>query len=450
MDGRRCGRGVAVALCLAAFGPLSLGLSCAGIFYPSLAADIGVSTGLLGWYTPAMWIASLVALPLLGRLLMRLGARVCMTAAAVAVALDFVALSFTGGLAWFVACGLVMGASVAMLLFLAPSTLVNLWFPKRAGALLGVVMACAGVGGAVWCAVGGLCIEAWGWQAAYRLFCVLSLVLGAVPSALLVRGAPPAEEPARAEAQAQTRRDAPVRHAVARLSPEVAARVAAARERLAGKRGSGSAGEFARPLPTETGVSVGSASASGLLLLIADIAFILNFGMFLYFLIPSFATSLPAASAFPLLGALASSAAMAGQTASKIVLGFVGDRAPAAGTVAGIAAGLAGMAALWFCAGEAALVLAGAFLFGAFCGVANVMMPLFTRLGFGMRDYPRIYAKVSMAASLGAIVSGVLWSAALGVTDSYAELFVGIATLLCIALALVTVLARRLRYRDEG
>lgn len=39
MGAGRGGIGVAAALRLTSFGPLLLGLSCAGIFYPSLSAD---------------------------------------------------------------------------------------------------------------------------------------------------------------------------------------------------------------------------------------------------------------------------------------------------------------------------------------------------------------------------------------------------------------------------
>ena len=512
MFGGRSGRSVVVALCLTSFGPLSLGLSCSGIFYPKLSVDLGVSVGLLSYYMSAVWIAALVTLPLLSRLFVRIGPRVCVTAACLLISIDFVALSFTGGLVWFVACGLVMGIGAAMLLFLAPSTLVNRWFTKRAGALLGVVMAFTGVGGIVWCAIGGACIELWGWQVTYRLFGALSLAFGAVPAAMLVRDVPvpstkgemvdASEEASFGSTGAGMTEDASgpkasvvsfdpahlngrgrVRHLdihrhpylayrgedgvevpaapVSQLPPDVARRIARLRDRSVGRRAatatarriaarrSATAESSERPLPTEMGVPAHQALPSGLLLLIADISFILNFGMYLYFVIPSFASSVSAALAFPLLGAVASSIAMAGQTASKIVLGFVGDRAPSAGTAAGIVIGLMGMAILWFCADWPALVLLGSFLFGAYCGVANVMMPIFTRLGFGMRDFPRIYARVSMAASLGAIVSGFLWGTVIGATGGYAELFVGVATLLVLALWLVAVLSRRLSSPDS-
>ena len=56
------------ALVLTSFIPLSLGLSCAGIFYPAVSADLGIGTGLLGYYTSILWLAAMVTLPVMGRL----------------------------------------------------------------------------------------------------------------------------------------------------------------------------------------------------------------------------------------------------------------------------------------------------------------------------------------------------------------------------------------------
>jgi len=48
---------VVVAMVLTSFIPLSLGLSCAGIFYPALSDYLGVERGMLSYYTSVLWIA---------------------------------------------------------------------------------------------------------------------------------------------------------------------------------------------------------------------------------------------------------------------------------------------------------------------------------------------------------------------------------------------------------
>lgn len=72
---------VVAALTLTSFIPLSLGLSCAGIFYPALSADLGVGAGLLGYYTSILWLAAMVALPFMGRLLNSCDARIAVAGA---------------------------------------------------------------------------------------------------------------------------------------------------------------------------------------------------------------------------------------------------------------------------------------------------------------------------------------------------------------------------------
>ena len=71
--------------------------------------------------------------------------------------------------------------------------------------------------------------------------------------------------------------------------------------------------------------------------LICAMCFFLNIGMYVYFMIPSYATTLDIGAAMPLLGATASSVAMAGQTISKLMLGAVGEKHPQAATIGVIA-----------------------------------------------------------------------------------------------------------------
>lgn len=112
------------ALVLTSFIPLSLGLSCAGIFYPAVSADLGIGTGLLGYYTSILWLAAMVTLPVMGRLLERRDARLCVGGAVVVIAVAFVWLSFTQ-LLWQFYAGVVgvvllfVGGGSAVLLYVA-------------------------------------------------------------------------------------------------------------------------------------------------------------------------------------------------------------------------------------------------------------------------------------------------------------------------------------------
>jgi len=176
----------------------------------------------------------------------------------------------------------------------------------------------------------------------------------------------------------------------------------------------------------------------------------LNFGMYLYSMIPSYVASMDISASMPLLGATASSVAMAAQTIAKVVLGYTGDRKPYASTCAGVGLGIVGV--ILFATGlqAVALVYAAAFTYGVFYGVTNVMMPILTRKNFGVRDYARIYARVSMASCTGALVSGFIWGSTIEATGSFTITFIGVTTMMALSIIFLLVVKRMGRSPEKG
>ena len=395
---------VVAALVLTSFMPLSMGLSCAGIFYPALSEHLGVEKGMLSYYTSVIWVSALVTLPAMGKLLNRGDARACTTGAVALIAVAFAWLSLTSALWMFYAASVLMGMGVGMLLFLAPSTLINRWFAKRAGALLGIVMAFTGVGGVVWSLVGGALIETVGWSATYLAFGVLSACT--IPATLFMVATSPASK---------------------RLAPY-------------GAEAGGVPGE--KPAAALSGVPAKQAFRSPAFYLICLMCFTLNVGMYVYFMVPSYATTLDIGAALPILGSTASSVAMAGQTVSKLVLGSVGERHLHSSTVAALSCGIAGVA-LFAAFGESVVSFyAAALLFGAYYGISNVMMPLFTRASFGDADYALIYSRVSMVASVSNAIAAFVLGTVIDATGSYLPMFVIVLVLMAITVATVIALSR--------
>lgn len=395
---------VVFALVLTSFIPLSLGLSCAGIFYTSVAASLGVGVGVLSYYISVLWISTLIFLPLCGRLLARVDARICVTAAVAVMALDFVWLANVHELWQFYTGAFAMGIGVTMLLFLAPSTLINRWFAKRAGFFIGIVMAFTGVGGVVWSTVGGILINSIGWSATYLVFALLCLLT--IPATIFCIAS----------------------------SPEKRGLV---------PFGAQESEDDSASIRPASGTSAQEAFRSRTFILLLVLAFCLNLGMGFYFLMPAFTSTLAVSAANPLLGATAASAAMAGQTISKIVLGSIGDKRPTLGFMIGLGLGLAGIVIfLTDAAITVVIVYAAAFLYGFFYGVTNVMLPIATRFAYGVADYATIYARISMAASAGSIVSGFLWGTIVQLTGSYPIVFIGVAAIIVAAIAIVMLFMR--------
>ena len=258
----------------------------------------------------------------------------------------------------------------------------------------------------VWSTVGGAQIQAIGWSATYLVFGALSLVT--LPFTLFCMASSP-----------EDRHQLPVGLDAAEGMSE--AKVDAAYE--------------------ATGITAGKAQWMPSFLIILGIAFLLNFGMYVYYVVPSYAASLSLSAVFPLLGATASSAAMAGQTISKVILGGVGERHPYPSAMVAVGLGAVGIACLAFGGESLILFYAGAFAFGVYYGVANVMLPIFTRHAFGLRDHAKIYSRISMAATAGLTITGFVWGTLVDVTG-FGAMFIGVAAFILLALVLISLRGR--------
>lgn len=411
------GYAVVAALVITSFIPLSMGLSCAGIFYPSLSIALSVEPGMLSYYTSILWVAALVALPFMGKLLNNKDARLCLCAAVAIIALTFVWLSFTSALWQFYVAGAAMGVGVGMLLFLAPSTLINRWFVKRAGFLLGIVMAFTGIGGVVWSSVGGVLIQAIGWSATYLIFALCSALT--VPIAFFMVASHPKEK------------------GLVPFGTTV--------ESLEGVK----SGEDEAPAPFAF-VRASEAYKMPVFYLICTLCFTLNIGMYVYFMVPSYAATLEIGAMLPLLGATASSVAMAGQTVSKLILGATGEKAPSISTIAALSFGILGVAGFALLNASVIAFYASAFCFGIYYGITNVMMPLFTRASFGDGDYAKIYARVSMVASVSNAAAAFIWGTLIDATQSYMPMFVGVIALMAISCLMVVLIKIAAAKKPKG
>lgn len=407
---------IVLTFVMCCFGPVSFGLSCAGLFFTPVAGEFGVSPGMSSYFITVLWIVQMAFLPFMGKMIATRDARLCTSLAVIVMAVGFLLLSCIGAMWQYFCCAALVGFGVTMLLMVAPSTLINRWFNKRSGFLIGLCMAFTGVGGVVWNSVGGIVMEMAGWRMTYLLFAVLTLVLALPLTLFVVRGYPsekglvPYGGQGKAANESFEQRD-------------VSAKIA-----------------FKRP----------SFAA------LCVFAFLLNSGMYVYQMIPSYATSLPASADFSLLGATAAAVAMAAQTIAKVVEGIVGERKPGMTIALAMLCGMAGIV-LMMLAGETAwLLYAAAGLFGCYYAVTNVMLPILTRRFYGVADYSIIYARVSIAASLGCVVSSFAWGTLIDVTGGYTFMFLGVVAVMAFALAAALMAlqsdsrARRVEGADEG
>ncbi len=384
------------------FGPCALVLSCAGIYFRPVSADLGIDPGMASYYLTALFAGSFLSLPFSGKLLQGKDARLCVTASSLLVAVVFFALSFTMSLPYFIACGFVMGLAIPMLLYLAAPVLINRWFVKRAGFFVGIAMAFTGIGGVVFNPIGTYFITTVGWAVGYRVFAVITLIT-TLPFSLFVIRSYPQDKGLEAF----------------------------------GAEGADASGASAVQ-SAQAGMKASEAFRTKEFVLIFIWTLFVNICMYAYIILATFIGGMEVAGVENVLtfAGFAVSVAMVGQTLGKVAFGVIGDKSPQICIIIGFAAGIIGLLCFQFIPATQASILIAAFLVGMFASLTNVVLPIMTRRVFGTLEYSDIYSRISMAASLGGIVYALIWGTLHTITGSWAPMFIGEAIMMAICIAI--------------
>lgn len=393
---------IVAALCLINFGPVSFCLSCAGIFYTPVAADINTSPATLSYFLAAFSVSMVVALTPLGKLFNRVDCRLIMTVSIGILAACFVGLSFVQAAWQFLALAFVMGIGLTSCVYLAPPILINRWFSKRSGFFIGIVMAFTGVGGMLWATVGGALIASVGWRVTYLIFAALTAAIG-LPCSLFILKDRPAS--------------------VGRVP-----------------YGYDSSSESSESYEQE-GVDASVARKSPSFFALLAFSLVVSLNVYVYGMIPSYVASLPVSGEFPLLGAVASSCAMAASIVGKTMWGGLGEKNILATVIAACACAIGGLIVFATAPSFWPLVCVAAIAYGLIYGEQTVFCPIVTRQFYGIRSYSEIYSTVSVVVCVGVIASSFIGGTIVNVTGSYLAMFAFIATALvaaCLLLALAT------------
>lgn len=383
--------------------PCSLVLSCAGIFFTPVSEFFGVARATFTLYFSILNIAMMLTLPVAGKLLSRMDARLVLSVSVGLCGLGLFGMSISSAMWMFYVCGAILGIGVAPLIYLAVPSLINAWCVKKVGFFVGLCMAFTGIGGVIFNPLGTALIQsgAEGWRVAYRVFALITLV-GTLPFTLLIVRNKPEDKG---------------------LLPYGAGEA---------EQGAGEASA-----PAVTGVSANIAMKTPAFLALVVFCGIITLNQTIYQFLSSYATSF--ADSLPEIAAasgVVASAAMAGQAIGKVLLGAVNDKSPRLGVIFGVGSGAIGVLMMWFLPSVLALLLVGAFLFGIVYAMTTVETPLLVRTVFGSRDYTNIYSRISMVGSLMSAVAAVFWSFIIDSPGGFPLMF--ILGLVCMAICAAT------------
>lgn len=366
---------IVVCCCMALV--IALMMNCIGVFAPAVSAYFGVATVQFTLYFTIMNIVMMVFLPFAGRLVGKIDLRIFFAACGVLCTVANLIFAFASSIVFFYVGAVVAAFGFAPIVFLAIPRIIGSWFVERVGFFTGLALAFSGIGGVIFNPMLSAIIDTGdaGWRTAYIVTAALIFILVVPFSVFVLRNSPEDKG----------------------LKP------------YGFKEGAESA---AAPSVVNTGVSANKAMKTVAFFAIIVFAFLLSFNQMVYQFFPTycltFSETMPEIAE---LSAIIASFCMAGLVIGKIALGAIADKSVGLSVATCVALGIVGILCIWMFPSVAAILLAGAFLFGFVYAAATVVTPLLVRGVFGNRDYAAIYAVVGSFITLG----GALASSALAI-----------------------------------
>lgn len=395
---------VIVTGCMLTFGCAALGFSTWGLFQPVVSDALGVPKTEFALYITIMYLTMTAFSPIAGKILQTKDVRVVLTVAACVVSGSFLLTSFATRIWVFYVAGVLLGIGEIFILWLAIPTLINNWFVKRSGSIIGLCMAFTGIGGAVWSTVFTV-MKSGGadFHTIYRLWAVIALV-SAVPFTLFcVRGKP----------------------ADVGLLPY------------------GASTEGGPTVAPTRGLSAKLAMRNPAFYVLCLFAGVINFTVLIAMQFPTYTKQLSGVTFDVLVvGGIMSTVMMVGQAIGKVTIGTVADRSARGALLFAIGAGALGIVLCWLGFTSPAVLYGGAFIFGFFYATALVLVPVLSRQIFGVREYPVIYSRVSTVFNFIAAFASVSW-AFIGTSFGFAAVFTVGLVLLAVVLGLGTFLLNK-------
>ena len=165
---------------------MSLLTTALSFFVAPVCEDLGFGRGSFTLYYSLMVAAGAVSASFLGTYMNSHGPRGVILVSGVWIGLGLLGFSFSTQLWMFYALGAAMGLFGSTCVYLAANVIVQQSYSsKHAAAILGIVMAGAGIGGVIWSNLIPKLLDAFGWRFGYRVAAVLWVVLALLAALIL-------------------------------------------------------------------------------------------------------------------------------------------------------------------------------------------------------------------------------------------------------------------------
>lgn len=379
---------------------MGIGTNCNGIFMQPVADSLGVGRGDVSAFVTVMGIAGAATAPFVGSLINKIDIRKLLTMSVMASGLGFMALSLIDSLWQYCLIGAVIGVGVGLGSFMTVTVILNNWFVKNVGLVIGITLSSSSLVGIVMNPVLNNVIQSYGWRSAYRLMgalmlCALPIIWGLIRMHPSQKGSQPwGADDIKSQEQ-------------------------------------GLADGGTEKIPAK-----GLLASAPFLMMIA-FAFICSFFVNHTGHLQGIAT---AAGFSAGIGASMISMAQAGEFTGKLAIGYLSDRFGVLKAFYVVAMlGACGIVGMMFLSPSAPLLaLACAFAYGPMTAVGSVGYSLIVKNMFGTKLYPRCYPYISITStisfSVGFPVIGYIYDA----TGSYVPSLIMTLSGLALAVAVLT------------
>lgn len=365
-----------------------------GLFLTPVAEDIGVGVGTLSLYLSIMSIATVAFLPLAGKIINKYDVRIVAVAGGILQGIFFAACGLlTKVWGWYIlAVPIALGATI--LTNLLGPILINRWFIKNKGLIMGIQMAFVGVFGAVIQPTIAGIIENQGWRKGYLVLGLATFAVATVSGIAFIRN-----------------------------SPKEMGIVPYGEEEI--EKQSKVTSSDRLQITEEAALK----SISFYMLLLFMIA-VTGVGVFNQY-IPTYGILLGFSGGQT---GIALSFTSAGTAIGSIIIGIICDKIGSLKTCyIMIATGIITMVGFWFSENSIFLFFTAAFLHGLVSSGTIVLTPILTLEFYGERDYEKIFAKVSMGAPIASIALIPIYGYIYDFTKGYDMVLIFIVILLILA-----------------
>lgn len=179
---KKSNRAIIVAISVAAilFGVSGIVANTISLFMTQFSTVFSETATMaqLALYFTCMTGTMAVCQPIARKLFAKFDTRIVISLAVILAAGGFGAISFYTSYVGWIISGFIIGFGFSFITYLMGPILINNWFKKNAGTVLGVVLAFSNLGGAVFGTVAGSMIASMGWQPAMRICALIALVIG--------------------------------------------------------------------------------------------------------------------------------------------------------------------------------------------------------------------------------------------------------------------------------